>query len=112
MIDDTPKTLIEAVTYFSDPAVTFKAMLAAKWPDGKLACPKCGCDQIVDITEPIRVSLFAGGAWFTCAWHDLVLECIVQKLVPARAWLLPLQYSACVDLHMRYRRIRLVDNRS
>lgn len=30
MSDDTPKTLLEAVTYFADPAVTFKAMLAAK----------------------------------------------------------------------------------
>jgi len=27
---DTPKTLMEAVGYFADPAVTFKAMLAAK----------------------------------------------------------------------------------
>lgn len=48
---DTPKTLIEAVTYFADPAVTFKAMLAAKWPDGKLACPKCGCESVGVITS-------------------------------------------------------------
>ena len=43
---DTPKTLIEAVTYFADPAVTFKAMLGAKWPDGKIACPKCNGESV------------------------------------------------------------------
>lgn len=48
---DTPKTLLEAVRYFSDPAVTFKAMLAAKWPDGKLACPKCGGEGVGVITS-------------------------------------------------------------
>lgn len=48
---DTLKTLLEAVTYFADPAVTFKAMLAAKWPDGKLACPKCGCESVGVITS-------------------------------------------------------------
>ena len=43
---DTPKTLMEAVGYFADPAVTFKAMLAAKWPDGKIACPKCSGEAV------------------------------------------------------------------
>ncbi len=42
---DTPKTLLEAVTYFSDPRVCFEAMLAVKWPDGKPICPKCGHDE-------------------------------------------------------------------
>jgi transposase-like protein len=43
---DTPRTLLEAVTYFSDPKVCFEAMLAVKWPDGKVACPKCGSDKV------------------------------------------------------------------
>jgi len=51
MNDDTPKTLLEAVTYFSDPAVTFKAMLGAKWPDGKIACPKCSGEAVGVITS-------------------------------------------------------------
>lgn len=51
MNDDTPKTLLEAVTYFSDPAVTFKAMFGAKWPDGKIACPKCNGEAVGVITS-------------------------------------------------------------
>lgn len=43
---DEPKTLIEAVRYFSDPKVCFEAMLAVKWPDGKIVCPKCGCHKV------------------------------------------------------------------
>jgi transposase-like protein len=46
MNDDTPKTLTEAVAYFADASVTFKAMLAAKWPDGKIACPKCSGEAV------------------------------------------------------------------
>ena len=38
---DQPKTLLEAVRYFSDRKVCFEAMLAVKWPDGKISCPKC-----------------------------------------------------------------------
>ena len=51
MNDDTPKTLMEAVTYFADAAVTFKAMLGAKWPDGKIACPKCNGEAVGVITS-------------------------------------------------------------
>lgn len=43
---DTPKSLIEAVEYFSDPKVCFEAMLSVKWPDGKVVCPKCGGDKV------------------------------------------------------------------
>lgn len=43
---DTPKTLLDAVSYFADPKVCFEAMLAVKWPDGKIACPKCGGDKV------------------------------------------------------------------
>lgn len=50
-MSDTSKTLLEAVHYFADPAVTFKAMLAAKWPDGKIACPKCEGQAVGVITS-------------------------------------------------------------
>ena len=43
---DTPKTLLEAVRYFANPKVCFEHMLAAKWPDGNIVCPKCGCDRV------------------------------------------------------------------
>src|SRR3954467_4985899 len=47
MTDDvTPKTLLEAVRYYSDPKVCFETMLGVKWPDGKVTCPKCGHDQV------------------------------------------------------------------
>jgi transposase-like protein len=39
---DTPKTLLDAVRYYSDLRICFETMLAVKWPDGKIACPKCG----------------------------------------------------------------------
>lgn len=38
---DTPKTLLEAVRYFADQDVCFSHMLAVKWPDGTITCPKC-----------------------------------------------------------------------
>lgn len=43
---DLPKTLLEAVRYFSDLSVCFTHMLAVKWPDGKVVCPKCGSDAV------------------------------------------------------------------
>lgn len=43
---ESPKTLIEAVTYYADPKVCFAEMLPVKWPDGKPTCPKCGGDSI------------------------------------------------------------------
>lgn len=45
-MNDTPKTLMQAVEYFASFKVCFEAMLAVKWPDGKIVCPKCGCDKI------------------------------------------------------------------
>lgn len=43
---DTPATLIEAVRYFSDLDVCEEYMVNLKWPDGKIACPKCGGESI------------------------------------------------------------------
>jgi len=43
---DTPQTLMEAVRYYADPKVCFETMLAVKWPDGKIVCPKCGGDAV------------------------------------------------------------------
>jgi len=37
-----PKTLQEAVTFFSDPQKTFDYAVLLRWPDSKVACPRCG----------------------------------------------------------------------
>lgn len=46
MNDIEPKTLMEAVRYFSDKVVCLEYMKKIKWPDGKPICPKCASDNI------------------------------------------------------------------
>ena len=36
-----PKTLQQAIQYFSDPQVCIDAVAALRWPDGKPTCPAC-----------------------------------------------------------------------
>lgn len=43
---DTPKSLLAAVRYFSDPKVCFETMIGVRWPDGKITCPKCVGDKV------------------------------------------------------------------
>jgi transposase-like protein len=38
-----PKTLLEAVKYFSDKQVAFEFMKAIRWTKGEPVCPRCGC---------------------------------------------------------------------
>lgn len=45
-MNESPKSLLAAARYFSDPKTCFEAMLRAKWPDGKITCPKCGADKV------------------------------------------------------------------
>jgi transposase-like protein len=40
-----PKTLIEAVQYFSDEQVCIDLVAAMKWLDGKPVCPQCGGEE-------------------------------------------------------------------
>ncbi len=37
-----PKTLQEAITYFSDPDRCFAYAVKLRWPDGVIVCPRCG----------------------------------------------------------------------
>ena len=37
----TPKTLQQAVVFFSDPQKTFDYAVKLRWPDGKVTCPRC-----------------------------------------------------------------------
>src|SRR5688500_13819061 len=39
--DSQPKTLQQAVIYFSDPAVCLQTMIHFRWPDGVVRCPTC-----------------------------------------------------------------------
>src|SRR5271169_2308155 len=38
----TPKTLQEAIFYFSNPDNTFEYAKHYRWPDGNVTCPRCG----------------------------------------------------------------------
>jgi transposase-like protein len=46
-----PRTLLEAVRYFSDLDVCHSYMLSIKWPDGKITCPKCGGENVGNIAS-------------------------------------------------------------
>lgn len=41
-----PKTLQQAVVYFSDPDTAFAEMVKFRWPDGVVRCPTCGSDHV------------------------------------------------------------------
>jgi hypothetical protein len=42
----SPKTLQQAVLYFSDPDVCLAEMVKFRWPDGVVKCPTCGCEKV------------------------------------------------------------------
>src|SRR5665213_2780917 len=37
-----PKTLLDAIRYFSDEQVCIDAVALMRWPNGKAVCPECG----------------------------------------------------------------------
>lgn len=51
MNDDLPKSLLEAVRYFSDLEVCHAYMRKLKWPDGKVCCPKCGNESVKELAS-------------------------------------------------------------
>jgi transposase-like protein len=42
---NAPKTLQEAIVYFSDPQRAFDCAVSLRWPDGKVTCPRCNSDK-------------------------------------------------------------------
>jgi transposase-like protein len=40
-----PKTLQQAIVYFSDPQRAFDYAVKLRWPDGKTVCPRCNSDR-------------------------------------------------------------------
>jgi transposase-like protein len=43
---DIPGTLQEVVKYFADDERAFEYMKNVRWPDGKVACPRCNCERV------------------------------------------------------------------
>lgn len=41
-----PKTLQEAIIYFSDFENCRKFVIELRWPDGKVRCPYCGSEKV------------------------------------------------------------------
>jgi transposase-like protein len=41
-----PKTLQQAVVYFSDPDKAFEEAVRSRWPDGVVRCPSCGSTAV------------------------------------------------------------------
>ena len=44
---DTPKTLIEAIQYFSNYENCRQFMIATRWADGIVRCPSCGSENVL-----------------------------------------------------------------
>lgn len=42
---EEPRTLQQAIVYFSDSDRTFDFAVKLRWMDGKISCPRCGSDQ-------------------------------------------------------------------
>jgi len=42
---NTPRTLQQAIVYFSDPDRAFDYAVKLRWPDGKVICPHCSSDS-------------------------------------------------------------------
>src|ERR1017187_6229243 len=40
-----PRTLQEAIVYFSDSDRAFEYAVKLRWPDGKVICPRCSSDS-------------------------------------------------------------------
>ncbi len=43
---DAPTTLQQAILHFADYANCHAAMMAVRWPDGVVRCPRCGSDHV------------------------------------------------------------------
>jgi len=59
---NAPKTLLEAVQFFSNYENCHKFMIAARWPDGVVRCPTCNSDHVT--------WLASARVWKCYAKHD------------------------------------------
>ncbi len=51
---NTPRTLQEAIIYFSDPDRAFEFAVKLRWPDGKVHCPRCSSESNYAITRKTK----------------------------------------------------------
>ncbi len=52
--NSTPKTLLEAVNFFSDYENCRRFLMDARWPDGVVKCPTCGSDHVTYMEKTRR----------------------------------------------------------
>jgi transposase-like protein len=48
---ETPKTLLEAIKFFSDKENCRQFMIAMRWADGVVRCPQCGSDGVTYLAK-------------------------------------------------------------
>jgi transposase-like protein len=48
---ETPRTLQEAIQYFTDFENCRQFMVAMRWPDGKVRCPKCDSEKVTYLAK-------------------------------------------------------------
>lgn len=51
---ETPKTLQQAIVYFSNPENCKRYMVGVRWPDGKVTCPSCGSEKVTYLVKQRR----------------------------------------------------------
>ena len=54
-----PKTLQEAILYFSNPDTCLAFMVEQRWPDGRVICPTCGSDRVTFLSNQSRWKCYA-----------------------------------------------------
>jgi transposase-like protein len=56
---DSPRTLQQAILYFSDFDRCREFLMSLRWPDGKVACPTCGSEHVVYLASVRRWKCYA-----------------------------------------------------
>src|ERR1700691_636763 len=80
-----PKSLQQAIVYFSNPDNCIDYLAIRRWPDGKVVCPTCGCET-VKFSEKRHT--------WTCAKHHAKREFSIKvgtvmedSAIPLDKWL-------------------------
>jgi transposase-like protein len=68
-----PKTLLQAIQYFSDFENCRRFMEMMRWADGKIACPTCGKENPAWIETILEDSPIGLDKWFPAMW--LIVNC-------------------------------------
>jgi transposase-like protein len=55
---DAPRTLLEAVRYFSDRTRCNEFLISLRWADGKAHCPHCGSDKVTYLASVDRFKCY------------------------------------------------------